>query len=41
MQRFERRSAAKQQKHTATANIESKKSRITGQRRKPEHLLVK
>jgi hypothetical protein len=41
MQRFERRTAEKQQKHTAAADIESKKSRITRQRRKPEHLFVK
>jgi hypothetical protein len=41
MQRFERRTTAKQQKHTAAADIESKKSRITRQRRKPEHVCVK
>jgi hypothetical protein len=41
MERFKRRTAPKQQKHTAATYIESKKPRITCQRRESKHLLVK
>ncbi len=38
--RLQRRAALKQKKHAATADIEGNKSRIAGQPRKPEHILV-
>src|SRR5882757_5484315 len=41
LDRFERRTAPKQQQHVASADVESKKPRIACQRHKPKHLLGK